>query len=64
MSRARLRVVDAAPAAPLASFGNARKPIGIRPYQTGCACPQCGGRSWDVRRATAECTGCAEVLPL
>ena len=56
-----LRIVDAP--VPTRSFGTVRKPVGIRPWESGCACPQCGARVWDVRTITAECGSCGEVLP-
>lgn len=35
-------------------------------YHDGSAnrCPSCGGTSFDVRRITAECAGCGEVLTI
>jgi hypothetical protein len=38
---------------------------GYRPlYRTGLHCPSCGGGSWIVGRASAQCGHCATALPL
>jgi len=33
-------------------------------YTSGITCPDCGSRHWDVRRSTAECCCCGNVLLL
>ena len=46
--------------------GSRRRHLPVPLYHSGSAnrCPSCGATSFDVRRVTAECTGCGEVLTI
>lgn len=33
-------------------------------YSTGTRCPSCGGKSWTIGRASAECASCGTALAL
>lgn len=63
----RRRLINPEPPASIAiaaSIGGRRG--GPAPYHVGSTnhCPTCGGVSWFVGRATAECAGCGAPLPI
>lgn len=45
-------------------FGTVPTQFQMPVWKSGSQCPHCGFSHWDVRRATAECRSCGEVLPL